>query len=181
MKLRSVIGATLRSKRFWLWEVGGAILYGIPVAIRFVTKSVYIPILSLPGFWISHYIPSNLVEKILINAFFPGGAGGVAGETLVSNYKGEAIRGKTKYLARLGGALVQTSAWSVFQYWGYFLWISGPHGSGNLFEHPVVFPLNFLLATLSIFTPDVVNFAKSKLESAYQKLSKRKNYPAKKT
>jgi len=181
MKLRRAIGATLRSKRFWVWEVGGAILYGIPVAIRFITKSVYIPILSLPGFWISHYIPGNLVEKILINAFFPGGAGGVAGETLVSNYKGEAIRGKTKYLARLGGALAQTSAWSAFQYWGYFLWISGPHGSGNLFEHLIVFPLNFLLASLSIFTPDVVNFAKSKLESAYRKLSKRKNYPAKKT
>ncbi|HUT17024.1 MAG TPA: hypothetical protein VMW84_01860 [Acidobacteriota bacterium] len=181
MKLRRAIGATLRSKRFWLWEVGGAILYGIPVAIRFITKSVYIPILSLPGFWISHYIPGNLVEKILINAFFPGGAGGVAGETLVSNYKGEAIRGKTKYLARLDGALVQTSAWSAVQYWGYFLWISGPHGSGNLFEHPVVFPINFTLATLSIFTPDVVNFAKSKLENAYQKLSKRKNHPAKKT
>jgi hypothetical protein len=114
-----------------------------------------------------------LVEKILINAFFPGGAGGVAGETLVSNYKGEVIRGKTKYLARLGGALVQTSAWSAFQYWGYFLWISGPHGSGNLFEHPVVFPLNFLLASLSIFTPDVVQFAKSSLAKVYRKLSGR--------
>jgi hypothetical protein len=173
MKLRRAIGATLRSKRFWLWQIGGAILYGIPVAIRFITKSVYIPILSLPGVFINHYIPSNLVEKILINAFFPGGAGGVAGETLVSNYKGEVIRGKTKYLARLGGALVQTSAWSAFQYWGYFLWISGPHGSGNLFEHPVVFPLNFLLASLSIFTPDVVQFAKSSLAKVYRKLSGR--------
>ncbi|MCJ7561106.1 hypothetical protein MUO79_10905 [Candidatus Bathyarchaeota archaeon] len=156
-----------------MWEIEGAILYGIPVAIRFVTKSIYIPILSLPGFWISHYIPGNLVEKILINSFFPGGAGGVAGETLVNNYKGEAIKGKTKYLTRLGGALLQTAAWSTFQYWGYLLLISGPHGSGNLFEHPVVFPINFLLATLSIFTPDVVNFTKSKIETAYQKLSKR--------
>jgi hypothetical protein len=173
MKLRRAIGATLRSKRFWLWQIGGAILYGIPVAIRFITKSVYIPILSLPGVFINHYIPSNLVEKILINAFFPGGAGGVAGETLVNNYKGEVIRGKTKYLARLSGALVQTSAWSAFQYWGYFLWISGPHGSGNLFEHPVVFPLNFLLASLSIFTPDVVQFAKSSLAKVYRKLSGR--------
>ena len=173
MRLRRAIASTLRSKRFWEWEVGGAIFYGIPVVIRFVTKSNYIPILSLPGFWISYYIPGNLVEKILVNAFFPGGAGGVAGETIVSNHKGEAIKGKTKYLARLGGALVQTSAWSAFQYWGYFLWISGPHGSGNLFEHPVVFPINFLLASLSIFTPDVVNFTKLKVKNAYQKLSKR--------
>ena len=173
MKLRRAIADTLKSKRFWEWEVGGAILYSIPVAIRFITKSVYIPILGLPGFWIDHYIPGNLVEKILVNAFFPGGAGGVAGETLVSNYKGKAVKGKTKYLARLGGALAQTTAWTAFQYWGYFLWISGPHGSGNLFEHPVVFPINFLLASLSIFTPDVVNFTKLKVKNAYQKLSKR--------
>src|SRR4030066_1174393 len=109
MNLRRAVMATLRSKRFWLWEVAGAIIYGIPVAIRFVTKSVYIPILSLPGFWIDHYILGNLVEKILVNAFFPGGAGGVAGETFASNYKGEAVKGRTKYLARLGGALAQTA------------------------------------------------------------------------
>jgi len=175
MKLRRAIASTLRSKRFWEWEVCGAIFYGIPVVIRFITKSNYIPILSLPGFWISYYIPGNLVEKILVNAFFPGGAGGVAGETFLSNYKGETIRGKTKYLARLGGALVQTSAWSAFQYWGYLLWISGPYGSGNLFEHPVVFPINFLLAALSIFTPDVLNFIKSKMENAFQKMKKYKN------
>jgi hypothetical protein len=173
MKLRRAIADTLRSKRVWEWEVGGAIFYGIPVVIRFITKSNYIPILSLPGFWISYYIPGNLVEKILVNAFFPGGAGGVAGETFLSNYKGETIRRKTKYLARLGGALVQTSAWSAFQYWGYFLWISGPHGSGNLFEHPFLFPINFLFASLSILTPDVVNFTKLKVKNAYQKLSKR--------
>jgi hypothetical protein len=175
MRLRRAIASTLRSKRFWEWEVGGAIFYGIPVVIRFITKSNYIPILSLPGFWISYYIPGNLVEKVLVNAFFPGGAGGVAGETFVSNYKGEAIRGKTKYLARLGGALVQTSAWSAFQYWGYLLWISGPYGSGNLFEHPVIFPINFLLAALSIFTPDVLNFVKSKMENAFQRIKKHKN------
>ena len=172
MKLRRAIADTLRSKRVWEWEVGGAILYSIPAAIRFITKSNYIPILSLPGFWISYYIPGNLVEKILVNAFFPGGAGGVAGETFLSNYKGETIRGKTKYLARLGGALVQTSAWSAFQYWGYSQGIMGPYGR-NIFEHLVVFPFNFLLAALSIFTPDVVNFTKLKVENAYQKLSKR--------
>jgi len=185
MRLRRAIGATLRSKRFWFWEVGGAILYSIPVAIRFITKSVYIPILSLPGFWIGHFIPGNFVEKILVNAFFPGGAGGIAGETFVSNYKGEAVKGKTKYLSRLGGALLQTAAWSAFQYWGYSLMILGPWSVGgnwgNIFEHWLVFPFNFTLATLSIFTPNVVNFAKSKMESAYRKLSKHKNHPAKKT
>jgi hypothetical protein len=180
MRLRRAIMSTIRSKRFWLWEIGGAIIYGIPVAIRFTTKNISIPILNFPGFWIGHFIPGNFVEKILINAFFPGGAGGIAGETFVSNYKGEAVKGKTKYLSRLGGALLQTAAWSAFQYWGYSLLVIGPFG-GNIFEHALVFPINFTLATLSIFTPDVVNFAKSKMESAFQKLSKRKNYTAKKT
>jgi hypothetical protein len=69
MKLHRAIVDTLRSKRVWEWEVGGAILYSIPVAIRFVTKSVYIPILGLPGIWIDHYIPGNLVEKILLMLF----------------------------------------------------------------------------------------------------------------
>ena len=110
MKLGSAVKATLRSKRFWVWQLTGVIIYGIPVAIRFATGSVEIPILNFPGFWIGHYVPGNMLEKILVNAFFPGGAGGVAGEELVSNYKEEAIKGKVKYLSRLGGALLQTAA-----------------------------------------------------------------------
>jgi hypothetical protein len=35
----------------------------------------------------------------------------------------------------------------------------------------MVFPLNLILAAFSIFTPDVVNFAKSSLVKAYRKLS----------
>jgi hypothetical protein len=178
MKLRRAIGATLRSKRFWVWEVGGAILYGIPVAIRFATGNVQLPILSLlktPA--LDHYVPANLVEKILVNAFFPGGAGGVAGEVFVSNYNGDAVKGKAKYLLRLGGALLQTAAWSAFQYWGYSLMILGPWSVGrdwgNIFEYWMVFPLNFILAAFSIFTPDIVSFVKSTVGKAHRKLSKR--------
>ena len=175
--MRRAIGVTLRNKRFWVWQLAGAIIYSIPVAIRFATKSVDIPILNFPGFWIDHYIPGNMVEKILVNAFFPGGAGGVAGELLVSNYKDEAVKGKAKYLSRLGGALLQTAAWSAFQYWGYSLMILGPWsiggGWGNVFEHWLVFPFNFTLATFSIFTPDVVYFVKSCLAKTYWKLSGR--------
>ena len=177
MKLGSAVKATLRSKRFWVWQLTGVIIYGIPVAIRFATGSVEIPILNFPGFWIGHYVPGNMLEKILVNAFFPGGAGGVAGEELVSNYKEEAIKGKVKYLSRLGGALLQTAAWSTFQIWGYSLMILGPWsiGSdwGNIFEHWMVFPFNFTLAALSIFTPDVLNFAKSNLTKACRKLARR--------
>jgi hypothetical protein len=178
MKLHRAIGATLRSKRFWVWQISGAIIYGIPVAIRFATGNVQLPILSLletPA--VDHYVPNNLVEKILVNAFFPGGAGGVAGEVFVSNYNRDAVKGKAKYLSRLGGALLQTAAWSAFQYWGFSLMILGPWsigaGWGNIFEYWLVFPLNFILAAFSIFTPDVLGFVKSGLAKAYRKLSRR--------
>ena len=178
MNLRRAVGATLRSRRFRLWQIGGAIIYGIPVVIRYVTGTSQLPILGLlatPP--IDHYVPSNLVEKILVNAFFPGGAGGVAGEVFVSNYNHDAAKGKAKYLSRLGGALLQTAAWSAFQYWGYSLMILGPWSIGgdwgNIFEYWLVFPLNFILAAFSIFTPDVLGFVKSCLVKAYRKLSRR--------
>ena len=174
MGLWSAVKATLRSRRFWVWQLGGAIIYGIPAAIRFATGNVQLPILSLletPV--IDHYVPANLVEKILVNAFFPGGAGGVAGEVFAGNYTGDAVKGKTKYLARLGGALLQTGVWTAFQYWGYSLMILGPWsvGSdwGNIFEYWTVFPLNFLLAAFSIFTPDILRLLKSAVGKARRK------------
>ena len=178
MKLRRAIGATLRSNRFWVWQLAGVIIYGIPVVIRFATGSVEIPILNFPGFWIGHYIPGNMLEKVLVNAFFPGGAGGVAAEVLINNYKGKAVEVKTKYLSRLGGALVQTGVWSAFQLWGFSLMILGPWsagGFGNIFEHYTVFPFNFTLAAFSVFTPDVMNFLKSLMVKAYRKLSGRRS------
>ena len=174
MKLSEAFARTLRSRRFRVWQIGGAVIYAIPVMIRYATGDVVIPILNFPGFWIGMVIPGNLLEKVLVNAFFPGGAGGVAGEILVSNRRGdEPLRGRTKYLARLGGALGQTAAWSLFQFLGYFLMIPGPKGGGNLFEMVFVFPINFVLASLSIFTPDVVYFTKSKMENTLKKLSKK--------
>jgi hypothetical protein len=178
MKLGSAVKATLRSKRFWVWELWGIILYGIPVAIRFATGSVEIPILNFPGFWIGHYIPGNMLEKILVNAFFPGGAGGVAAEVFVGKYKGKLVRGKTKYVSRLGGALLQTALWSAFQLWGYSLMFLGPWSIGgewgNIFEHYLVFPFNFTLAAFSIFTPDVVTFLKAIMVKAYWKFTGRR-------
>ena len=168
MSLIRAIVKTLRSKRFWVWQLSGAIIYLIPVSIRFFSGEVIIPFLNIPGFWIGHFIPGNFLEKLLVNAFFPGGAGGIAGEIFVSNYKGFPIENQTKYQARLGGALLQTVLWSAFQYWGYSLLILGPWSSGttggNVFEHAVVFPINFVLASISIFTPDVLNFFKRKIK-----------------
>jgi hypothetical protein len=181
MNLIASAKATLKSKRFWLWQISGVIIYAIPVLIRFITKSVYIPILSWPGIWIDHYIPGNFVEKILVNAFFPGGAGGVAGEVFVSKYYGEVVKGKAKYFSRLGGALLQTSLWSAFQYWGYSLMILGPWsiggGWGNIFEHWLVFPFNFALAALSTFTPDVLLFIKAKLKGIKRTSMQRMEVP----
>ena len=173
MKLGSAVAATLRSRRFWVWQLWGILIYGMPAVIRFATGSVEIPFLNFPGSWIGHYIPGNMLEKVLVNSFFPGGAGGVAGELFVSNYKDKAVDGKSKYLSRLGGALLQTGLWSMFQLWGYSLMIFGPWSTGgewgNIFEHYLVFPFNFTLATFSIFTPDIVNLVKSIFLKAYHK------------
>ena len=75
MRSRGAVISTLRSRRFWVWQVAGAIVYAIPVIVRFATGEVMLPILSLLATpWIDHYVPGNLVEKILVGAFFPGGA-----------------------------------------------------------------------------------------------------------
>ncbi len=79
------IASTLRSRRFWVWQIGGATIYAIPVLIRLATGNVVLPILSLLETpWIDHFVPGNLVEKILVGAFFPGGAGAVAGEIFLN-------------------------------------------------------------------------------------------------
>jgi hypothetical protein len=163
MSLRSAFAATLRSRRFWLWQSAGVIIYALPVAYRFATKSVAIPILNFPGFWIGDYIPGNFLEKLLVNSFFPGGAGGVAGEVFFGEYSGAPATRRSKYVRRLAGAFLETGAWSAFQFIGYSLVIRGPYGS-NIFEYAGVFPINFTLAAISVFTPDLVGFVKAQLK-----------------
>ena len=164
--------AMLRSRRFWVWQIGGALIYAVPVLIRLATGNVLLPFLSFFAVpWIDHYVPGNLIEKILVNAFFPGGAGAVAGEIFYVNRKGETATRRQKYFARLGGALLWTTAWSLFQLWGNMQNVMGSYG-GNLFEYPMVFPLNFGLASLSIFTPDIVGFVKDKAVKAYRRVKR---------
>jgi len=170
----SAIARTIRSRRFWVWQLGGIIIYAMPAAIRLATGSVYLPVLGLFEVpWIGHFIPGNLVEKILVNAFFPGAAGAIAGELLFSNIHGSTFGRRQKYLARLEGALLWTAAWSLFQFWGNMQNIAGPWG-GNIFEYPMIYPLNFLLASISIVTPTILGFAKRKIINAYRRL-KHKN------
>jgi hypothetical protein len=168
MRLAPIL-TTLKSRRFWVWQIGGAIIYAIPAAIRLATGSVVLPILSLLEIpWIGHFIPGNLAEKVIVNAFFPGGAGAVAGEIYLQNRNSQAKR-RRRYLSRLGGALLETSLFTLFQLWGNLQNIMGSYG-GNIFEYPMVYPLNFILASLSIFTPDVFGFVKKKLLNTYHKL-----------
>ncbi len=160
----------LKSRRFWVWGICGAVIYAVPAAIRIATGSVILPVLSLVSTpWIGMWVPGNLVEKILVNAFFPGGAGAIAGEVFFSSAKSKTLLGKEKYVARLYGALLAVAIWSLIQLSGGLLGIAGSWG-GNLFEYPSVFPLNFLLASLSIFTPTVIGFAKNAIVKANNKL-----------
>ena len=171
----SAVASVLRSKRFWLWEIAGITIYAIPAIIRLATGNVALPLLSLVTTpWIGHFIPGNLVEKILVNAFFPGGAGAVAGEIFYTNLNGKVSSRRQKFLARLGGALLWTTVWSLFQLWGYLQNVTGSYG-GNLFESPLVFPLNFLLASLSIFTPSIVGIFRIKIANAYLRLRCKKS------
>jgi hypothetical protein len=157
----------LRSRRFWVWGICGAAIYAVPAAIRVATGNVILPVLSWAATpWIGMYVPANLVEKILVNAFFPGAAGAVAGEIFYSNAKSKALIGREKYLARLSGALLAVTIWSLIQLSGGLLDVAGSWG-GNLFEYPSVFPLNYLLASLSIFTPTILDFLKNKIASVF--------------
>jgi hypothetical protein len=161
MSFRFAAGATLKDKRFWIWIAAGCIIYLIPAAIRYATGSIIIPFLNWPGQWIDHFIPGNLSEKILVNMVFPGGAGAVAGEIFAGYYLKHALTTKTKYLARLAGAIVFVSVWSLFQLWGYSMSIYMSFSpASNLFESYFVFPINYVIAAFSIFTPTIVYFVK---------------------
>lgn len=129
----------LRSRRFWLWGICGAAIYAVPAGIRIATGSVILPVLSLAATpWIGMYVPANLVEKILVNAFFPGGAGGIAGEVFFSNARSKALIGREKYVARLYGAMLAVALWSLVQLSGG-LRTSRGHGAETFSSTPRFF------------------------------------------
>lgn len=161
MKALKTAYETLKSKRFWKWEVGSAAIYGIPVAIRFITKNPVIPILNAPDPYTCNV---NILEKLMVNAFFPGGSGGVAGEIFAGNYSGHELKGRKKYLARLGGSMLQTTLWTALVQYP-LTGVMGPHGA-KLGEGPELYLLNYLLAAGSVVTPDVLNYIESKTQIA---------------
>ncbi|NLF89454.1 hypothetical protein GX563_11620 [Candidatus Bathyarchaeota archaeon] len=163
--------AMLHSRRFWIWQLAGAAIYATPVAIRLATGNVVLPILGLLETpWIDHFVPANLVEKVLVNGFFPGAAGAVAGEIyFTTKNANRAISRRRRYGYRLAGALFYVTLFSAFQCFGYFANIIASYGS-NLFEFPGVYPLNFLLASLSIFTPTIIGYLANKVQCASHKI-----------
>ena len=94
MNLWSAVKATLRSKRFWVWQLAGVVIYGLPVVIRFATGSVAIPILNFPGFWIGHFIPGNMLEKVLVTRFFLEALVALLGKCLLTITRAKLFRGR---------------------------------------------------------------------------------------
>lgn len=162
MSFKFAASATIKSKRFWTWMLAGMVIYLIPVVTRYATGSIIIPFLNWPGYWIDHFIPGNFSEKILVNMFFPGAAGAIAAEVFTGHYLQKPLAAKTLYLSRFAGAILFVSAWSLFQLWGYQLSIYMSFSpSSNLFESYFVFPINYVIASFSIFTPTIIDFLKN--------------------
>jgi hypothetical protein len=161
--------ATIRSRRFWTWQILGVAIYAIPVIIRLVTGNVVLPILGLLQTpWIDHMVPANLVEKILVNGFFPGAAGAIAGEIYFTHKSGEPKTKRRLYGTRLAGALFYVALFSLFQLFGYLINYTASYGS-NLFEYPGVYPLNTLLASLAIFTPTIISYIRTQVSKLRRK------------
>jgi len=174
MDFKFALAATLRNKRFWVWTIAGMIIYLIPVAIRYVTGSIVIPFLNWPGYWIDHFIPGNLSEKLLVNMFFPGATGAIAGEIFAQTYyHKQPLTCKAKYLSRFAGAMFFVSAWSLFQLIGYQFAIYLPFSPGsNLFESYFVYPLNYVIAACSILTPTILEGLRKLMQKIQQKIIK---------
>jgi len=156
IKFSQGIKETIKNIRVWVWLGFGCGVYGIPAGYRYITTNdllPYLPIIESP----SEYIPSNLIEKLIVNSITPGGVGAVVGETFIEKSKGINLSGTKKYLARVFGSVATTSVWAGIQYLGYTIcdilkyeWPSG----GNPFEPPNIYPFNVLLAlTLAPLSP----------------------------
>ncbi|MEM5811589.1 MAG: hypothetical protein QXG91_02505 [Candidatus Aenigmatarchaeota archaeon] len=138
------------------WLIGGATIYGTPAIYRYITRS---PILLPEIETLPPYIPSNLLEKLIVNSVAPGGVGAIIGEAAFN----KSIR---KYIRRIMGSVSLTSIWTLIQYIGYYIcdiikyeWPSG----GNPFESPNTYPFNLLMAlTIAPLFPYLIDYFHSK-------------------
>jgi hypothetical protein len=152
------IKSTIKNKRVLKWLTFGVTVYGLPAFYRAITKNpIVLPTIESS----TPYIPSNLLEKLIVNPIFPGSVGAVAGETFANEKYGE-VKGLKKYLVRVAGSLSAASVWTLFQYVGYqicdilkFEWPSG----GNPFETSIVYPFNLTIAlTLAPLAPYLAEY-----------------------
>jgi hypothetical protein len=126
---------TLSSRRFWIWQLGGAAIYAIPVTIRLVTGNVVLPVLGLlENPWIDHFVPANMAEKILVNASFRVRLGRL-GRNLFTYKNGESAISKRVSTVTLGRAMFYATLWSLFQLLGYLANKTASYGS-NLLSTP---------------------------------------------
>ena len=119
MYLRA-ISNTLRSRRFWVWQIGGAFIYAIPATIRLATGNIHLPILSMfmPP-WVNPLrAAATSSRKFWLTRFSPEAQAQWQAKSSTQTSKAEPLSRKQKYLARLGGAWLQTAAWSLFQLCG---------------------------------------------------------------
>jgi hypothetical protein len=184
IKFSQGIKETMKDKRVLGWLFGGMFVYGSPAFYRYVTKNIiipYMPLIQSP----SEYIPSNLIEKLIVNFIAPGGTGAVVGETFIEKSKGINLSGTKKYLARVFGSVATTSVWAGIQYLGNTIcdivkyeWPSG----GNPFEPPNFYPFNILLAlTLAplspylgdLLSPYIVKYLLKPCKKAFKEISTR--------
>lgn len=150
------------------WLVGGVSVYAAPALFRAVTKITEI----FPHFYeLPWYLPPNIIEKGIVNSFFPGATASVViGDTKWKPYrsfikslsKKIGLEKYEKFVGRFTGAAIGTTLWTAFQAAGYvqdYLW---PHG-GNAFEDPSVYPFNIAIGLASTLVPYGVEKLKSRL------------------
>ena len=150
------------------WIYVGITAYGLPALYRYLTRDPTLPFPFIQIKTNNEYIPSNLIEKLVVNSIFPGGVGAVIGEKLISKLKNQKIKDLEKYVSIAMGSLATTSIWTLIQYVGHVLsdmrkyeWPSG----GNPFEGPNVYPFNFLIAlTVAPLTPYIAELFKKYLK-----------------
>ncbi len=119
---------TMKDKGTWKLIGIGATVYGLPVLYRYLTGDPTLP--GIPQLPATEYTSPNLIEKLIVNYIVPGGVGGALSEKFFENFKGEKLKGKIKYLARMPGTIIAIGGLTGIQNYGlsHKLWENFPTG-----------------------------------------------------
>ncbi|MCD6226185.1 MAG: hypothetical protein J7J93_00070 [Candidatus Aenigmarchaeota archaeon] len=150
---------TVTDKGTWKLIGIGITVYGSPVLYRYLTGDSTLP--CIPKLPATKYTSSNLIEKLIVNYIAPGGVGGALSEKFFEHFKGEKLKGKIKYLARLPGTLLAIGSLTSIQMYGlaHEVWKSFP--TGLPWEPKNLQPFNWIYGTFGGLTAkDTYNFLK---------------------